>query len=467
MSILMASEEMIWLMDFLLRATLLLLLVFSAFRLLRRRSAAMRHHIGLIGFGSLLALPGIMAILPAELAVLPSLSGWFSQPRSGAVGAASGGLSLAWLLGIAGVWAGGAFTVLCRALAALQSFRGYERRASEAEDLEQALEEASGKLGSRPFAPGGLDRARVRMSREVDVPVTFGLLEPKILFPEEARSWSQQRIEMVLLHELAHIRRLDLLSQTFSLLVCGVFWFHPFAWALSRRLDLERERACDDLVLEHRGDALDYARQLVAIAEGLRGRPVTAFGVSMARPSQLGTRLRALLDSQVDRRAPGPVQAMLAVFLCLGLLLPLSAIPRTVQVEGRAPGSEPLPLEERETFRERSPESRGGHRGGASSWEGDGEEMGQPSSHGGHGSLGHEGGGHGATEHQSGGRGEEGGSRGGHSGSPSGHGTPAGHRGSSSHGSHRSPEGVGHRGGPEPGGGRTSTGSVGAGEPSR
>ncbi|MCH9649718.1 MAG: hypothetical protein K0U98_15875 [Deltaproteobacteria bacterium] len=364
-----------WLLDLALRSTLLLAMIFASFALLRRRSAALRHHVGLIGLGSLLVLPAIMAVLPAELAILPSLASWLGRSGPATSGAVSAGPTSPWLMLAGGLWVIGAVLVLLRALGARRAVVGYFLRSSKAADLEKSLKETEERLGTP-------QTALVCTSKEVDIPVTFGIWAPKILLPDEARSWSAERTEMVLLHELAHIRRQDLLSQTFSLLVCGIFWFHPAAWALSRRLDLEREKACDDLVLQHRGDALEYARQLVAIAEGLRGRPPAAFGVSMARPSQLRTRLKALLDHRVDRRAPKPIQAALSVLFSLGLLLPISAVPVSSDSTSTPRNPEALEWQAREASEEDGDEAsrsrRGEERGSLE--EGSREEMERPAS---------------------------------------------------------------------------------------
>jgi beta-lactamase regulating signal transducer with metallopeptidase domain len=305
-------------LDFLLRGTLVMLVALGAMAALRRRSAALRHFIGMVGILGLLALPLGMLILPADLALLPSLrslllggGGSGGAPPVVPWGPIRAVLAVLWL-------AGGAF-FLARFLRARRALQGFFRRARQPESLAQPLALAARALGAA-------SSARLRVSPEVDVPLTFGLTTPQILLPAASASWTEERLEMVLLHELAHVRRLDMVNQCVCLAACCLYWFHPLVWALARRLDLERERACDDLVLGCRGDALVYARQLVDIAESLRGRPVSAFGVAMARPSQLRRRLTALLDAEADRRGTSLLQGAAAIALGAAVILPLGAL---------------------------------------------------------------------------------------------------------------------------------------------
>jgi len=390
-------------MDFLLRATLVMIVTLAAMALLHRRSAALRHLIGLVGVAGLLALPLAALILPADLALLPSLRGWLLG------GSTSGGAAptIPWAgirTGLVLVWLLGGLLFLGRFLKARHALQGFFRRARRVESLTEPLAEASRALGQGEAA------VHLGVSSEVDVPLTFGLTSPRILLPASSAQWSAERLEMVLLHELAHVRRLDMVNQCVCLAACCLFWFHPLVWVLSRRLDLERERACDDLVLSCRGDAVVYARQLVDIAESLRGRPISAFGVSMARPSQLRRRLTALLDGEVDRRGTSLLQGVAAIALGVAVILPLGAL---------APGGVEPEAWETESASETMEEE---------GWEGEEE------SNRGHGS------GHGDSGRGHSGNGHSGHASGDHSSArSSGHGLSGnGHSGHSGHPSHRS-----------------------------
>ena len=80
-------------------------------------------------------------------------------------------------------------------------------------------------------------------------PMTWGLRNPWIALPESARDWKQERIDAVLLHELAHIKRRDSVTEWLCQVACAVQWWNPLVWYVCRRLRMERENACDDVAL--------------------------------------------------------------------------------------------------------------------------------------------------------------------------------------------------------------------------
>jgi bla regulator protein blaR1 len=98
------------------------------------------------------------------------------------------------------------------------------------------------------------------------MPATWGWWRPVILLPAEADNWSLDRRRMVLLHELAHVKRWDCLTQTIAGIASALHWFNPLVWLAARRMCVERERACDDLVLSGGWKPSVYATHLVDIA---------------------------------------------------------------------------------------------------------------------------------------------------------------------------------------------------------
>ena len=81
------------------------------------------------------------------------------------------------------------------------------------------------------------------------MPIACGVIRPTVVLPAAADDWPDDRVRVVLLHELAHVRRRDCLTQAVADAACAVFWFNPLAWMAVRELRRERERACDDMVL--------------------------------------------------------------------------------------------------------------------------------------------------------------------------------------------------------------------------
>jgi len=137
-------------------------------------------------------------------------------------------------------------------------------------------------------AAAALEIARpvsLRQSAETSVPVACGLWHPTVLLPREAGSWDHERRMVVLLHELAHVRRRDCLVQALAQATCALHWVNPLAHVAVRRIRTEQERACDDLVLAAGADAPDYADHLFEIARTFRtpSAPVWAT-LAMARP---------------------------------------------------------------------------------------------------------------------------------------------------------------------------------------
>jgi Tol biopolymer transport system component/beta-lactamase regulating signal transducer with metallopeptidase domain len=168
---------------------------------------------------------------------------------------------------------------------------------------------------------------RLRQSDQVSVPMTWGVLRPIVLLPADAESWPEERRRLVLLHELAHIQRADCLTQMLAQLACAFYWFNPLTWLAARQLRMERERACDDRVLQAGARASDYAQHLLEIARGARGASCASLAaVAMARPSQLEGRLLAVLDGGRSRRAVSRLAALAAVVAGCGAVLPLAAL---------------------------------------------------------------------------------------------------------------------------------------------
>ena len=155
------------------------------------------------------------------------------------------------------------------------------------------------------------------------MPMTWGLFKTRLLLPAESSDWQEGRLRAVLLHELAHVKRRDCVTQLMVQAVCAVHWFNPLVWVAARRIAIERERACDDLVLNSGIRASDYAEHLLRIATGYEDRPVAAAAaLAMACKSRLEGRLTSILNQRTNRRT---ISRRLA--LCVAIALALLSLP--------------------------------------------------------------------------------------------------------------------------------------------
>ena len=108
---------------------------------------------------------------------------------------------------------------------------------------------------------------RLLISLKVEVPMAIGWLKPVILLPASMVSGlSTPQLEMLLLHELAHIRRHDYLANFFQTLVEILLFFHPAVHWVSKQMRNEREYCSDDIAVQHCGDAIAYAHTLADTA---------------------------------------------------------------------------------------------------------------------------------------------------------------------------------------------------------
>jgi beta-lactamase regulating signal transducer with metallopeptidase domain len=166
----------------------------------------------------------------------------------------------------------------------------------------------------------------LRLRRPVDLlqaadslmPLTWGGWRPVVLLPAEATQWPIARRRVVLLHELAHVKRWDCLTQTVARVVCAFFWPNPLVWVAARRMCVEREQACDDLVLNGGCKASDYAAQLLEIAQSYRRRPEAA-AIAMARSPQIKGRIAAIVDPTRARRSSPAAAAI--ILACTGAFI--------------------------------------------------------------------------------------------------------------------------------------------------
>jgi beta-lactamase regulating signal transducer with metallopeptidase domain len=154
-----------------------------------------------------------------------------------------------------------------------------------------------GRTLSRIAGALKLSRAtRILESAAVEVPTVIGWLRPVVLLPIASLSGlTTQQIEMILAHELAHIRRHDFIVNLMQAVVETLLFYHPAVWWISQRIRVEREHCCDDVAVAMFGDPLQYARALTRFEE-LRLDP--AHALLAANGGSLLTRIRRLVGAR-------------------------------------------------------------------------------------------------------------------------------------------------------------------------
>ena len=257
---------------------------------------------------------------PAEDTALGASGPMGALPHTGTTAAAATArIDLTMALPV--LWAAGTAAALFYVLLGASAIYALRRSARPVTadwlDEARALAEAFDVTPSVAF----MESAAIRM------PIACGVWRPAIVMPASARDWSPERRRVVLLHELAHVRRRDCLTQAVARLVCALYWFNPLTWIAARRLRAERERACDDFVLAAGTRGSVYAGHLLDIARapGAGFSILASAGVPMAHRSQLEGRLMAILDPAVRRssRVYARAAALMAIVL---ISVPVAAL---------------------------------------------------------------------------------------------------------------------------------------------
>src|SRR5215472_11906898 len=141
----------------------------------------------------------------------------------------------------------------------------------------------------------GLERViRYCECLRLDAPAVLGWVRPVVLLPVRALSGlTEDQIEAVIAHELAHIRRLDGFVNLFQIGVETLLFYHPAVWWVSQRIRTEREHCCDDEAVGVSGDALNYARALT-LMESWRTAPSLVMAANRSPLSERVVRLLGL-----------------------------------------------------------------------------------------------------------------------------------------------------------------------------
>jgi beta-lactamase regulating signal transducer with metallopeptidase domain len=299
---------------------------------LRRSCAAHRHFVWFLAFAALVAVPvGSWFMAPflpqTNTPVAVDVMVMKMRATSPAVPSApANSPPVPWPVITDALWAAGGAIFVARALAGVLTCEHRRRRckpAADAATVARALG-ASWRLRTP---------VTVLLSDEVSVPETFGWRAPVIVLPLAAHQWPLDRLRLVLLHELFHIKRHDWGVHLLARISASLFWFNPLGRYGLARLYEECERACDDDVLRSGVVRSEYARELVAIADGCRTAPASA--VAMGRRANLEGRICAILNPQVNRRRLTIRSRMVTVVSAALVITIASVITAPAQREGQ------------------------------------------------------------------------------------------------------------------------------------
>jgi beta-lactamase regulating signal transducer with metallopeptidase domain len=124
------------------------------------------------------------------------------------------------------------------------------------------------------------------LSSIVNVPLVIGYLKPVVLFPLAlVNQLDNDQVEAILIHELSHIRRNDFLLNLIKTAIETLLFYNPFVWMAGRFIHIEREHACDDLVLKVTGKPLNYAHALLKL-ELLKDKNSPAYALAATGKTQ-------------------------------------------------------------------------------------------------------------------------------------------------------------------------------------
>lgn len=281
-----------------------------------RAGARTRYHIGLV-FLALLALLPVVTFLwlvpsaGSTTTVAASAPTLIAGYASAAAAAATDWRAIMdpYLPWTVLVWAFGVLLMTARLLLEWRDVRRLTRL--DTEPLSPEWQARVAKLRARI----GVERTvLVLRSARVHVPIVVGWLKPVILVPISAfTGLTPWHLELIVMHELAHVRRHDYLVNLLQVVVETLLFYHPVVRWVSRVVREEREHCCDDLVVARSGDAIGYARALTELAGAQSLGLQTSVG---SDGGKLLVRIKRLVIAHQPQRVSThwSVGAMLAVF---------------------------------------------------------------------------------------------------------------------------------------------------------
>ena len=145
--------------------------------------------------------------------------------------------------------------------------------------------------------------------------------------PAGMQRWTRRQLEAVLIHELAHIRRRDCLTQFTARVICGLFWFVLLIWIAYARMQREQEKACDGCVIDAGIKPVEYTGHIVDLVRFSKGH-ILLPGISnaMGMKSVLNERIKSVLSLKSNRFSFKKKNLWGLLIVCTGLLAPILTV---------------------------------------------------------------------------------------------------------------------------------------------
>ena len=226
-------------------------------------------------------------------------------------------LDIAWLAGVA--------CLSLRTLVGLQLIQRLRRRS-----FVKAPESVRASFAAICQRLAITRKVRLRISEHIQGPFAMGVFRAMILLPASALvALTPEQLEVVLMHELAHVRRADYLWNLVQRMIETLFFFHPAVWWIGGKLRQERELCCDDMAVQLCSDPLVYATALLRLEEQRSQRLSLVMALDGNRPlSGLRLRIARVLgdtSAEQERREVAPLPF---VAVCAALLLVMFSVPQ-------------------------------------------------------------------------------------------------------------------------------------------
>jgi beta-lactamase regulating signal transducer with metallopeptidase domain/uncharacterized protein YnzC (UPF0291/DUF896 family) len=155
-------------------------------------------------------------------------------------------------------------------------------------------------------------------SWQLAAPAVAGWFRPVVLLPVSVLTGlTEQQLDAVIAHELAHVKRLDSFVNLFQIAAETLLFYHPAVWWLSRRIRAERENCCDDVAISVCGNAVEYARALATMAEW-QSAPALAMAANRSPLAERVARLLGVTKLSGGLRSAGIAGSVLC--LCASML---------------------------------------------------------------------------------------------------------------------------------------------------